>query len=56
MMLCRQMEVFDNANANSNQTFDTMNTSMKSWATPLATATFFILAVTGTLMFFKVEA
>ena len=29
---------------------------MKSWATPLATATFVILAVTGTLMFFKVEA
>jgi hypothetical protein len=33
-----------------------MSTSMKSWATPLATATFVILAVTGTLMFFKVEA
>jgi len=32
-----------------------MSTSMKSWATPLATATFVILAVTGTLMFFKVE-
>ncbi len=29
---------------------------MKSWATPLATATFVILAVTGTLMFFNVEA
>ncbi len=56
MMFCRQMEVFDNANATSNQIFDTMSTSMKSWATPLATATFVILAVTGTLMFFKVEA
>jgi hypothetical protein len=33
-----------------------MSVSMKSWATPLATATFIILAVTGTLMFFKVEA
>jgi hypothetical protein len=33
-----------------------MSTSMKAWATPLATATFVILAVTGSLMFFKVEA
>ena len=32
-----------------------MSISMKSWATPLATATFVILAITGTLMFFKVE-
>lgn len=29
--------------------------SLKSWATPLATGTFIILAVTGTLMFFKIE-
>lgn len=29
---------------------------MKSWATPLATGTFVILAVTGILMFFKIEA
>jgi len=28
---------------------------MKSWATPLATGTFIILAVTGILMFFKVD-
>ncbi|MEI6756814.1 MAG: DUF4405 domain-containing protein [Chlorobium sp.] len=28
---------------------------MKSWATPLAAATFIILAVTGTLIFFKIE-
>lgn len=28
---------------------------MKSWATPLATGTFIILAVTGILMFFKIE-
>jgi len=33
-----------------------MNTSMKSWATPLAAASFIILAVTGVLMFFKIEA
>jgi hypothetical protein len=33
-----------------------MSTSMKSWATPLATATFMILAVTGILMFFNIEA
>ncbi|MEI8032046.1 MAG: DUF4405 domain-containing protein [Chlorobiaceae bacterium] len=33
-----------------------MSTSLKSWATPLATGTFIILAVTGILMFFKVEA
>jgi hypothetical protein len=32
-----------------------MSTSMKSWATPLATGAFIILAVTGTLMFFKIE-
>ncbi|EAT59734.1 DUF4405 domain-containing protein [Chlorobium ferrooxidans] len=29
--------------------------SMKSWATPLATGTFIILAITGILMFFKIE-
>jgi hypothetical protein len=33
-----------------------MNTSMKSWATPLAASTVIILAVTGTLMFFHVDA
>jgi len=33
-----------------------MSTSMKSWATPLAIGSFIILAVTGILMFFKVEA
>ncbi len=32
-----------------------MSISLKSWATPLATGTFIILAVTGTLMFFKVR-
>jgi hypothetical protein len=33
-----------------------MSAPMKSWATPLATGTFIILAVTGILMFFKIEA
>lgn len=33
-----------------------MGAPMKSWATPLATGTFVILAVTGILMFFKIEA
>ncbi len=33
-----------------------MSRSLKSWATPLAAATFIILAVTGTLMFFKIES
>ncbi len=33
-----------------------MSTSIKSWATPLATASFIILAITGTLMFFNVNA
>ncbi|WP_292003156.1 DUF4405 domain-containing protein [Chlorobium sp.] len=32
-----------------------MSTSMKSWATPLAIGSFIILAVTGLLMFFKIE-
>lgn len=32
-----------------------MSTSMKSWATPLAIGSFIILAVTGLLMFFKLE-
>jgi hypothetical protein len=43
-----------NPSSNQNQK-KTKMTSMKSWATPLATGTFIILAVTGTLMFFKVE-
>ncbi|WP_294345495.1 DUF4405 domain-containing protein [Prosthecochloris sp.] len=33
-----------------------MSATMKSWATPLAAGTFIILAVTGILMFFKVDA
>jgi hypothetical protein len=32
-----------------------MSVSMKSWATPLAFGSFIILAVTGLLMFFKIE-
>ena len=32
-----------------------MSVKMKSWATPLAAGTFIILAVTGILMFFKIE-
>ncbi|MGB0131418.1 DUF4405 domain-containing protein [Chlorobium sp.] len=32
-----------------------MSTSMRSWATPLAIGSFIILAVTGILMFFKIE-
>jgi len=33
-----------------------MSVKMKSWATPLAAGTFIILAVTGILMFFKINA
>ena len=32
-----------------------MSVKMKSWATPLAAGTFVILAVTGILMFFKIN-
>ncbi|NTV21023.1 MAG: DUF4405 domain-containing protein [Chlorobium limicola] len=32
-----------------------MSTTMRSWATPLAIGSFIILAVTGILMFFKIE-
>ena len=32
-----------------------MSVKMKSWATPLAAGTFIILAVTGILMFFKIN-
>jgi len=32
-----------------------MSVSMKSWATPMAASSFIILAITGVLMFFKIE-